>query len=302
MESRHKKIKILDKEFKLDYSIKENSFIIQKEEILNAGKVNHRIHGTFVVKQGNRSKLTVKCFILTVTQLVEWAEYFHVSHNPLFVNPAKSTATNPPNDLYSSKEAISQGNFDLNVEKESILYFVLDNRFSTLTLKNVQLTIWEEWDESILPIDVVTTTPPEDTSIEETIRKLILSAKNDLKILSPYVDMYFIKTIREQYDKGIQISMVTRGINEKSHSRENKQALTFIQEKLGDSHRINPHIHSRIIICDEINALVSSADLTESSLKSHYNAGIILSDPTLVQKILNYFNQAFKDSKPMGRT
>lgn len=281
--------------------MKANSFTIKRKEILNAGKINHKIYGTFDVRQKNeKSKLSVKFFVVDDIQLVDWAEYRRMAHTPLFVDPAKGNYTGPQEYHYSSNEAIPSGSFEIKEHEGNILYFVIDNGFSKITSKNVQLTVWEEWEESILPIDVVTTTPPEDRSIDETIRNLIVSAKKELRIISPYVDMHLVKEIREQHEQGVKIFMITRGIDEKSQSRENKQALTYIQEKLKENHKVNPYIHSRIIIRDEMDGLVSSADLTEGSLKSHYNAGIILADPVLVQKLLNYFNQAFLDSKLMN--
>jgi len=298
---RHKKVKVFENEFKIGPLLKRDPLWIHREEILNAGKVNHRIHGSFVVKGGNESNLTIKCYILTDLQFVEWAEYFHAASAPVFVNPSKGSISDPQNYIYSSIDALPKGNFDIKMGKENVLYFILDNRFSALTSKNVQLVIWEEWDESILPIDVVTTTPPQDTSIDDTTNNMILSAKKELKILSPYIDMYLVKSILEQHEKGIQIFIITRDITEVSRQKSNTQALSYIQKTLGVNHKVNPFVHSRIIIRDEIDALVSSADLTRDSLRSHYNAGIILAEPNLVQKLLNYFNQVFRDSGPMSQ-
>jgi|SRR5579872_5049460 len=299
-EFRHKKVKLLDEEIKLDSTMKQKPLIVHRQEILNAGKANHVINGVFSVKQENNSNLTIKCFILTDLQFIEWAEYYRFAHTPMFSNPAKSTATDPDDFLYSSMGALREGSFNLKIEKENLLFFILDNRFSALTSKRVQLTIWDEWDESVLPIDVVTTTPPQDTSIDETTHKMILSAKKELKILSPYVDMYLVKPLLGQHEKGVKIFMVTRDINEVQDRKQNREALKYFQKALGINHKVNSLIHSRIIIRDELDALVSSADLTQDSLRLNYNTGIILSDPVLVQKLVNYFNQAFKDSKPMS--
>jgi len=295
-DTRQKKIKIFDRDISLGTILKKDPIVYHREEILNAGKINHKIHGSFTVNQTNNSKDSIKFFILTDMQYLHWFQRMATTRPGVFAQLSKNTITDPQEFLYSSNDALPQGSFDIQMDKENVIFFILDNAFSTLTSKIVRLTIWEEWDESILPLDVVTTTPPQDTSIEETIQNMILTAKKELKILCPHVDMFFVKPLLEQHDKGIKIYMITRGVSERTNSRENKQALKYIQEKLKTDHQVNPHIHSRIIIKDEIEALVSSADLTETSLKSHYNAGIILSDPTLVQKLLSYFNQAFRDS------
>lgn len=301
LDTRHKKVKILEKDLELTSFFKKDPFALHREEILNAGKLNHEIHGTFKVDQGTKSNLTVKCHILNDLQLVEFAEYFHMAHPGLLVDESKSTLTNPQTFLYSSEIALPEGNFKLKMNDENVLYFMLDNRFSKLTPKKIRLTVWEEWDESILPLDVVTTTPPQDTSIDESIQKMITSAKKHLKILSPYVDMYLIKELLEQKEKGIKIFIVTRDVDEVKKQRGNVQALQFIQDAFGENHKVNPFIHSRIIIKDDLEAMVSSADLTRDSLRSHYNAGLILSDPILLQKLLSYFKQIFKDSKNMSQ-
>lgn len=301
MDTRHKKVKILEKELKLTSFFKKEPFVLHREEILNAGKLNHEIHGTFKVDQGTKSNLTVKCHILNDLQLVEFAEYFHVAHPGIFIDESKSTMTNPQTFLYSSEIALSEGNFKLTMNDENVLYFMLDNRFSKLTPKKVQLTIWEEWDESILPLDVVTTTPPQDTSIDDSTQKMIGSAKKHLKILSPYIDMYLVKKLLEQKERGIEVFIITRDVKEVKNQRGNVQALEFINKAFGENHKVNPFIHSRIIIKDDLEALVSSADLTRDSLLSQYNAGLILSDPVLLQKLISYFKQIFKDSKNMSQ-
>jgi len=297
---RHKKIKISDQELNVGSLFKKSPIAVQREEILNAGKINHRIHGSFTVKQDSSSNLTIKCFILTDLQFAEFAEYYHVSHPSLFVDESKSVVSDPQNYLYSSKDALPQGNFDISIDKQNILYFILDNRFSKITAKLVQLTIWDEWDESILPLDVVTTTPPQDTSIEETTKEMILSAKKSLKILSPYFDMYLVKQLLEKKEQGIEIFIVTRDIKEVKNQKANVQALKYIQKELGENHKANAYIHSRMIIRDDIDALVSSADLTRDSLLSQYNVGLILSEPALLQKLINYFNQIFRDSEKLS--
>ena len=96
-------MKIFDDEFKLSSGMKSDSFVIQRKEILNAGKVNHKIHGIFNVKQKNeKSKLSVKFFVVDDIQLAGWAEYRRIAHTPLFVNPSKGNYTGPQEYLYST--------------------------------------------------------------------------------------------------------------------------------------------------------------------------------------------------------
>lgn len=305
VESRNKIVKIHDSEFSLGGFIKGQPFTWIREEILNAGKSNHKIRGSFSVNQETTNIKSVNLFVLTDQQFAAWILMRATHPGSALSSLTGNSVTDPEYYIYSSKNSPIENKFTFPIAKENVLYFLFQTT-SIFTGKKVKLEIWEEWNESILPIDVVTTTPPEDTSIDETIQKMILSAKKDLKIISPYIDMYLVKQLLEQHRKGIKISLITRSIAELKRkksgtsNKENIQALTSLHKELNSDHRANIHIHSRIIIQDEIDALVSSADLTSESLKSMYNAGIILSNPVLVQKLLNYFNQAFRDSELMS--
>ena len=86
--------------------------------------------------------------------------------------------------------------------------------------------------------------------------------------------MHLVKELREQHEQGVKIFMIIRSMDEKSYSRENRRAFTYIQEKLKENYRIITYIHSRMIIRNEMNGLVSSADLIEGSLNSKKTSSI----------------------------
>ncbi|MGC1426869.1 MAG: hypothetical protein WA833_09190 [Nitrosotalea sp.] len=52
-----------------------------------------------------------------------------------------------------------------------------------------------------------------------------------------------------------------------------------------------------MIIVDDLEALISAADLNVESMHGQYNAGVLLSDPPSIQKLVNYFNQVWRDSE-----
>ena len=291
---RHKKIKIFDDTISITSVFKKNPIAIQRLEILNAGKINHKILGTFKVIQGNNSRHSIKCYILTDLQFAEFAEFIHVNHPSLF-SDSTGTLGNPTSVLYSSVEGLSEGTFEIQMNKENVLYFILDNRFSKLTGKDVQLTISEEWDETIESLDVVTTIPPDDTSLSDDVKRLLANAKNELKIITPHIDMFLIKDLLSSHDGKVEIKIITRGRN--NFSKSGKEAFDYINDKLGKNHKINDYIHSRLIIRDDLEAIVSSADFNQDSMLSQYNAGILLSSPATIQKLVNFFNQVWIDSK-----
>ena len=53
------------------------------------------------------------------------------------------------------------------------------------------------------------------------------------------------------------------------------------------------NIHSRLIICDSKEAIVSSADLDQKSLQGLINIGIKTSNYKLVKEIISFFDQAW---------
>ena len=294
MSYRHKKIKISDKAFSITSFLQKNPIAIQRFEILNAGKINHKILGKFKVIQGNNSQHSIKCHILTDLQFAEFSESYRENHPSLF-SDSTSTLGNPPNYLYSSVEGISDGSFEIQMKKENVLYFILDNRFSKLTGKDVQLTIWEEWDEQVQSLDVVTTIPPDDTSLYEDVKRFISAAQDELKIITPHIDMFLIKDILARSEDKVKIRIITRDRN--TFSKSGKEAFDYIHDMLGNNHKTNDYIHSRLIIRDELEAIVSSADLNQDSMIGQYNAGILLSSPDTIQKLVNFFNQVWIDSK-----
>lgn len=294
MSYRHKKIKILDEKFSITSFLKNNPTAIQRVEILNAGKINHKILGAFKVIQGNDSKHTVKCYILTDLQFAEFTELYRINHPSLF-SDSKSTLENPTSYLYSSDEGLSEGPFEIQMNKENVLYFILDNRFSKLTGKDVQLTIWEEWDEQVQSLDVVTTIPPDDKSLLEDVRRFISASQDELKIITPHIDMFLIEDILARSNDTVKIQIITRERN--NFSKSGKEAFDYIRNMLGKNHKTNDYIHSRVIIRDNLEAIVSSADLNQDSMIGQYNAGILLSSPDVIQKLVNFFNQVWIDSK-----
>ncbi|WP_428325929.1 phospholipase D family protein [Nitrosopumilus sp.] len=295
-EYRHKRTKIIEEKFTLTRGSTDNTLGLHRQEFLNAGKKDHKIKGKFYVNQNEKSNYTIKFFILTDQQFVYWAGDPSRLHAPVFTRFSKQNPTDPQHFLYSSKNAIQKDEFELNLNKENILYFIFDNSFSTLTSKDVELKVWEEWEEKIQPIDVVTTIPPEDRSLSNDVKRLISLAKKELKIISPYLDTYMVKEILEKADEGVEIQILTRE-KEKFTGSPAKQAFDFIRKKIGKNHRTNEYLHSRLVICDQKEALVSSADIKLDSMTSLYNAGIVISNPDALQKLLVFFKQAWKDSE-----
>lgn len=293
---RHKKIKFFDEDINVGVQLKNGSNIkFHREEILNAGKINHEIHGSFEVKQKGISTQTIKFHILNDFQVTRWAGSKSFHSSSIFQNRMKKNTTDPKKFLHSSLDAIPKGDFNVKLDKENIIYFVFDNSISLTSSKTIHLEIFEEWDEKIKELDVVTTIPPHDTSLNDDVNSMIMSAKSNIKIISPHVDMSLIKELLEKHENGVTIQIITQ--NRDSFSGKNKVSAYDNLQKLEENHKNNNLVHSRLIIIDDLEAIVSSADLTNDSMRAQFNAGIELSSPEVIQKLLNFFNQVWRESK-----
>lgn len=172
---------------------------------------------------------------------------------------------------------------------------IVSNTYSTFTQKLVTVNIVEEWCEEKSKIEVATTIPTQDKSLNLEIESLIKTAKNDLKIITPYIDMSLILELSEKLKEKITIKIVTRTKEEFTGSSK-KETFDHLQRTLKTNHKANKQIHSRIIIKDEQEAIVSSADLTYDSLVAQYNVGILINDPKAVSNLLRYFFTVWKNS------
>ena len=149
-------------------------------------------------------------------------------------------------------------------------------------------------DESITALDVVTTIPPFDKSLSQDAERLLSNTSSDLKIITPYIDMTLVSELLKIHQQGIDIQIITRTRKEFS-GKGAKEAFEHIHGTISN-HRSNDLIHSRIIIRDSQEALVSSADLTQDSLIGQFNAGILTTDSNSVSKLLDYFKQVWNKS------
>jgi hypothetical protein len=58
-----------------------------------------------------------------------------------------------------------------------------------------------------------------------------------------------------------------------------------LKQHFQDNHRMNDLVHSRVIIRDNEEALVSSADLTQDSLLTQFKAGVLTTDATMIRSL-----------------
>lgn len=243
------------------------------------GKINHSISGSFTVSQLNPNKShDIKFYILNENEFVDW---FLIVSN-------KGSSYLPPPKMTSKTDKSTGQRFLNQVNNSTKVYFIFDNRYSTFSNKQVSFNVIEEWEEETNSvIDVVTTIPPQDKSLNEQVIKIIEESKSRLQIISPYIDMSLINELLNKKNQGITIQLITRKENE-FNNRAKKDAFNYLRSNLKENHITNDSVHSRIIISDQTKILVSSADLTHDSLRAQFNAGIITTETPIVKKLIEY--------------
>ena len=283
MSTRHKQAPLFNQTVQI--STGANGFLIIPMYVDHTSKTNHFITATLQIAQPNPNMIhDVKLFVMTGSQLIEWL--LSLRFNNYFGDPIQC--------LYSNKQ-LPQHTYRSEVSESRSVCFLIDNRYSSVTSKTVDVSISEEWDESITSLDLVTTIPPHDDSIKQTVENLVITAKTDLKIITPYIDMSLISQLLSKHKDSINIQIITRSRSEFSNKGA-KEAYNHINKNLGKNHRVNEHVHSRIIIRDSQEALVSSADLTQDSLLGQFNAGIVVSEPNIIRKLGDYFKRTWESS------
>lgn len=158
-----------------------------------------------------------------------------------------------------------------------------------------------------LDVEFVATIPPsiifspdiENISqIDPSIKRLIAGAKTDLRIVNPFFDEYGVSAILPALlaaaECGVNIRIITREIfNPRKNARLVKALIrligAFIEKNLQVKLAIRDFykwdkcgnkqiyaVHSKFLIADGNAAYIGSANLTETSLKSNFEIGVIL--------------------------
>ena len=289
MSVNHKKSELFNDFFKVEPGYQNHKTF--SFDIKHDGKINHEIIYQFSVEQP-KSTIDHKmfCYVFSQQNLAKWfLENLSTSINGLFLKNLKH--------LGHSVENISDKH-KFTIKRNTTLFFVFVNWYIATITKNVKLEITEEWNESEFSneLNLFSTIPPYDKSLLEQSQNMIESASENLKIITPYIDMSLILPLLEKFDNGVDIQIITRSKNDFS-GKSSKEAFDHIKQKIGNMHKHNSLIHSRVIIKDNSVALVSSSDLTQDSLLSQFNAGIVTTNEKIIKKLSDYFENVWNNKK-----
>ncbi|MDZ7849882.1 MAG: phospholipase D-like domain-containing protein [Halodesulfurarchaeum sp.] len=138
--------------------------------------------------------------------------------------------------------------------------------------------------------------------IYEKAYSIINSVQSELRISTLMMDMFYneILDLIEQ-DSDVQVRILARREGPKGERRRMKEAVMKELVKAGESEIVRGDhlLHSRMIIGDDSELLVSSADLTRDRLYDEFNAGIYTRDPDAVNEAIEYFDNIWNQGKSL---
>ena len=130
--------------------------------------------------------------------------------------------------------------------------------------------------------------------VQKIIKRMLHSAKSEIRILSPYIEILhdeLIKLITEKTE--LTFKMITRPKDDKG---VNRKVIDQLNKYSGGNCKSNWKIHSRMVIVDKHEVLISSSDLDRNGLIDQYNAGIWTSDKETVEAAIKFFENIWTES------
>lgn len=131
------------------------------------------------------------------------------------------------------------------------------------------------------------------TSIKETISEMLQRAKDSIRISTLRIDIFADELIGlKQKNPKLEITVLTRGKQNATGERKGiKQRAIDRMAKTGIRMLVEKELlHSRIVIIDDKEVLVSSADLDVTQMDMEFNAGIWTNDQGVVAEAIRYFD------------
>jgi hypothetical protein len=135
------------------------------------------------------------------------------------------------------------------------------------------------------------------TSIKDTIEAMLQRAEHSIRISTRQMDMFEDELIRlKQGDPDLEITVLSRGPEKAEGPRKRIAGRAFERMKeAGIKLPIEQDLlHSRMVVVDEQEVLVSSADLDYTQMEKEFNAGIWTDNPDVVAEAIRYFDNLLR--------
>jgi phosphatidylserine/phosphatidylglycerophosphate/cardiolipin synthase-like enzyme len=134
-----------------------------------------------------------------------------------------------------------------------------------------------------------------DREILTKLLEMIGKAEKTILISSPWI--WGIKEIEDKLtlvkeERNVSIRILTRRAEDDPHHEETVRGL----HKRRFSIETADHLHAKIVIVDDKELYIGSANLVAPSMKRNLEAGICTNDPRTVSQALVYFDDAFSEA------
>jgi len=150
---------------------------------------------------------------------------------------------------------------------------------------------------------IVTSAKETSETVYGEISRELSKAQQEVLICSPWIT-YIVEELsnfkKKENGKKINLKIITRLMKEDIEKGvTDLDKFRVLKDTFGAEIRYNNDLHAKMVIVDDSVAIISSANLTKKGLSINYEAGICLKDKNMVDKVVQFFNDLWKESKPL---
>ena len=135
------------------------------------------------------------------------------------------------------------------------------------------------------------------TSIKDAIAAMLQRARCSIRISTRQMDMFDDELIRLKQDSpDLEITVLSRGPEKAEGARKKIAGRAFDRMKaVGIKLPIEQDLlHSRMVVVDDQELLVSSADLDYTQMEKEFNSGIWTNNPSMVAEATKFFDNLLR--------
>ena len=132
----------------------------------------------------------------------------------------------------------------------------------------------------------------ETKSIRDKLAEFAEKSANlrEVRVASPYLDNtgaeYLVKMLKNR----VKVKLITRKATD---NKAHVDALSILSQ-LGAEIRYDKMLHARMIIFDDIAAIISSADLDSEGLNNQKQAGVLTLDKIVIRDAITFFDKTWE--------
>jgi len=148
---------------------------------------------------------------------------------------------------------------------------------------------------------IVTTPNEASETVAGEISRELSQAQKEVLICSPWIT-HLVDELsnfkKKEGDKRIKLKIITRLVKEDiKRGITDLEKFRVLKNDFGAEIRYNNNLHAKMIIIDNLVAIISSANLTKKGMNVNYEAGVSLKNKEMVERSSQFFNDVWKESE-----